>query len=91
MKEKINFTELEVSLNNIKNLVDKMNHDLTSINTTINEHINSGEGILDGNSGVIFKNKWDEISKDIPTVIGFLKDQQTNLENLINNMKEQNQ
>ena len=89
MKEKIDFNELENSLNKIKNIIDNVKNNLTSMDELINENINNGSGILDGNSGELFIQKWEKIKEDIPSSINEIESQANNLETFINTMKNE--
>ena len=89
MQEKINFEELDNSLNNIKSLTETIRANLTGIDNIINENINTGVGILDGNSGEVFKKKWELLREDIPSIFDALSIQENNLETFINTMKNE--
>ena len=91
MQEKINISELEKSLNNIKTQTETIKNSLLCIDNIIIENINTGVGILDGNSGEVFKKKWEILREEIPTTFDVLNSQENNLETFINTMKEEEQ
>ena len=89
MQEKIDYAELEKSLIKIKELSEKVKSNLLCIDSIIDENINSGVGILDGNSGELFKKKWDYLKEDIPTSIMTFQNQVDNLELFISSYKKE--
>ena len=91
MKETVNFEVLNKSLNNIKNLTDKMKNSLECIDSLIMDNINNNTGILDGNVASEFLKKWETIKEDIPSSIDAINKQELNLELFISSMKKENE
>ena len=89
MQENINYNELEKSLNKIKDLSEKVKYNLMCIDSIIEENINSGVGILDGNSGELFKKRWDYLKEDVPSSIETFINQANNLELFISSFKKE--
>lgn len=87
MQENINYTELEQTLNNIKNLTEKVNKNLYTINNQIEENIASGEGIWDSQLASNYKKRWQNITEEFPKIIDTFMIQEKNLELYINSMK----
>ncbi len=88
MQEKLEMIELEKSLVNLKQLSEKMNHTLTSINTIVKDNINTGTGIWDSDLAADYRARWDTLMDEFPTVLYTFKQQEANLEIFINNMKK---
>ncbi len=91
MKETVNFEVLNKSLNNIKNLTDKMKNSLECIDSLIMDNINNNTGIFDGNVASEFLKKWETIKEDIPSSIDAINKQELNLELFISSMKKENE
>lgn len=91
MQENIEINNLETSLNNIKQLTEKLTHSVNNINALIEENINSGIRVWDSESASRFRARWDNMMEEIPMVIETFKAQEANLENVIKsatNIKE---
>ena len=91
MKETVNFEVLNKSLNNIKNLTDKMKNSLECIDSLIMDNINNNTGIFDGNVASEFLKKWETIKENIPSSIDAINKQELNLELFISSMKKENE
>ena len=88
MQENVELNELEKSLNNIKQLTDRMTKNLERVNTIITENINTGDGIWDSEQASLYRTKWETVMKDFPTIIKTVQQQESNLANFIENMKK---
>ena len=91
MKETVNFEVLNKSLNNIKNLTDKMKNSLECIDSLIMDNINNNTGIFDSNVARKLLKKWETIKEDIPSSIDAINKQELNLELFISSMKKENE
>jgi len=88
MEEKIEFVELEKSLLRLRQLTEKMNHALTSMDILIKDNINTGVGIWDSEQAALFREKWELLSQDFPDIMNTFQHQQSNLDLFITNMKK---
>lgn len=79
MNNTLNYAEAQASLSNLKQLAETVRTNLTSMNTLINDNVNSGEGVWDGKSAAAFTAKWEEISNDIPKFCMYIENQSENL------------
>ena len=91
MQENINFTELENSLNRLKNLTESVSHNLMDINSIVNENVNSGIGVWDSMQAALYKERWNQLSEEFSEIIHIFQTQESNLFSFINNMKQGNE
>ena len=91
MQESINFKELELSLNKLKELTDNVSNTLNTVNIIVNDSVNSGIGIWDSTQASIYKEKWNQLSEEFPEIINTFQKQELNLLSFINNMKNENE
>lgn len=82
-KNKINFQEIEKTINNIKVLSDTVRSNLQGIDNLITDNVATGQGIWDGASATNYKEKWSILSEKVPTYINMFEEQATNLENYL--------
>ena len=88
MQENINIVELEKSLQNIKELTEKMTRTLVNVNSIIKENVNSGIGIWDSQTADVYRTRWESLMEEFPGIVLIFNQQASNLEQLINNMKK---
>ena len=91
MQENINFTELEKSLNKLRDLTENVSHNLTEINQIVNENVNSGVGVWDSMQASLYKERWNQLSEEFPEIINVFQKQESNLLSFITNMKQGNE
>ena len=87
MEENIQFTELEQSLLNLRQLTDKITKNLDNYNRIITENINSGVGVWDSEMAGFYRQRWESVMEEFPSVIEIFQTQSSNLEQYIKNMK----
>ncbi len=80
---KINFQEVEKTINNIKVLSDNVRSNLQGVDNLITDNVATGQGIWDGASATNYKEKWSDLSEKVPTYINMFEEQATNLENYL--------
>ena len=87
MQENIEFNELETTLTNIRILTEKLTRSVNNVNILIQENVNSGIGVWDAESAAGFRKRWDTLMEEVPLVLETFKSQETNLEQVVQNMK----
>jgi uncharacterized protein YukE len=86
-KNKINFDQVKKMLNQVEEISTTASTSLMNIDKIINETVNSGLGIWDGTSACEFKERWTNISSEIPTLIKYLQSQTNNLKIMLEKAK----
>ncbi|MBR3210500.1 MAG: hypothetical protein IKF71_00995 [Bacilli bacterium] len=88
MQENVELVELEKSLTKLKQLTDGIDHNLNHVNALIKDNINSGMGIWDSELAGMYRIRWESLMEEFPTVVNTFRQQATNLEIFIDNMKK---
>ena len=88
MQENVELVELEKSLTKLKQLTDGIDHNLNHVNALIKDNINSGMGIWDSELAGMYRTRWESLMEEFPTVVNTFRQQATNLEIFIDNMKK---
>ena len=88
MQENIELAELEKSLINLKTLTEKMGRNLDRVNMLIRDNINSGAGVWDSEAASLYRQRWESLMEDFPKVVETFRQQETNLEQFLLNMKK---
>ncbi len=88
MQENINFEELDKSLQNLKDLTEKMSKNLVNVNNIIKDTMNSGAGVWDSRTAELYRIRWEALMEEFPEIIQVFNKQSLNLEQFINNMKK---
>jgi len=80
---KIEYDELSKKITDINNLINKVENSFKNIDNIINDNVNSGKGIWDGEDAYNFKNDWSNLKENVPIIIDIYKKQAENIENVI--------
>ena len=88
MQETIEFLELQKSLNNLKQLTEKIDHNLNNVNSLVKDTINSGIGVWDSELAGQYRARWETLMEEFPDIISTFQQQALNLEMFVNNMKK---
>ncbi len=87
MQEQINLDELEKAVLNLEELTEKVNYTLNHANKVVEENINSGRGVWDGQMAEFYKRRWETLQKEFPSILETFSDQEKNLKEYLENMK----
>lgn len=79
----IEYSGLSSKLGEINQLSDQVSASLNGINDLIDQTVNSGAGIWDGESATQFKTGWVELADDFNTFITAFKKQAMNVSSLL--------
>ena len=80
----LNYEQAKTMLDQLYDQVEQVKTNLTKMNDYINENVNSGAGVWDGESASNFRTKWDALNDEIPEYISYFNRQVTNLAAMIN-------
>lgn len=85
---KIEYAELTNKLKEINMLSIKAESSMKKLDNLIENNINTGIGIWDGESASEFINRWNSVKDEIPTITNILRTQTDNIKNMIDKNKE---
>ena len=80
----LEYGQAKSTLDQLYEYAETVRTNLTTMNDYINENVNSGAGVWDGESASNFRTKWDALNDEIPLFISYFNKQVTNLATMIN-------
>ena len=85
MKEinKIEKEELENKIGQIKKLSIEVKNSFIKFDDLIDQNVNSGKGIWDGEDAKVYKEEWENQKENIPNIINIYNNQAENIENIL--------
>ena len=80
----LEYSQASNTLDQLYEYAQTVKAQLTTMNDYINESVNTGAGVWDGESAGQFRTKWDALNDEIPTYIDYFNKQVANLGYMIN-------
>ena len=82
-KHSINQEELNKKINEIEILLEEAKTSLSNMDDLINQTINSNKGIWDGEEAKYFKEDYQKLSSEAPTILNAIEKQKNNIKILL--------
>lgn len=79
----LQYAEVTQKLNKIQTLAENVEASLNDISNLINESVNTGAGVWDGESASQFMEKWKTLDADLPGFIEDFKKQARNISTIL--------
>lgn len=79
----LQYAEIKAKIDLLMTLADNVNSSLTDISALIDETVNTGRGVWDGNAAAQFLTKWKELDRELPDFIASFKKQAENVQTVL--------
>ncbi len=91
MKDSINIEKIKEKTNSIDHLQEQAISSLNDMNNIINDLVNSGKGIWDGEDALEFKEEWNSKMETLPSSVqSIFQEQKEILNKVISRMEKSN-
>ena len=91
MKDSIDLEKLKEKINNIDYLQEQAISSLNDMNNIINDYVNSGRGIWDGEDASEYKEEWNKKMEELPlSVENIFQEQKEILKKTISSLEKAN-
>ena len=91
MENKIDFEKLTQKVQELEMITEKLKTSLSNFDQLMEDNIQSGKGIWDGESAILWKEEWKQLIAEMPEVIDTFQKQSKNIQNFIEIMKKTEQ
>ena len=91
MKDSIDLEKLKEKINNIDYLQEQTISSLNDMNNIINDYVNSGRGIWDGEDASEYKEEWNKKIEELPSSVeNIFQEQKEILKKTISSLEKAN-
>ena len=91
MKDSIDLEKLKEKINNIDYLQEQAISSLNDMNNIINDYVNSGRGIWDGEDASEYKEEWNKKIEELPSSVeNIFQEQKEILKKTISSLQKAN-
>ena len=89
MKDSIDIEKIKEKINNIDHLQEQAVSSLNDMNNIINDYVNSGRGIWDGEDASEYKEDWNKKMEELPSSVeNIFQEQKEILEKTISSIEK---